>query len=281
MTERKGPIPHLADLKQTSFASTLDSLSRRGQTRDDEGFVMAGYGIKKTKKKKLNKREKELLRARRGGASVAGAATDNVGGLSLGATEPSSPLAASSTTRKKPNVTFSESPTALDGADGADAKKARNEGEEDDQAAVRMDEDDEEDDDEETFAQRTRKDADESEKAALLRMRFNSRDSDTEGDDDDEEDEEDTPATGHYDVPHHSRKSLGDQFGEYMAEMGEDLKANLGYMKDSLLTKEGWLLTLKRIKADWRAAGTVGLVNLPLSISLAVAANSGPVPGTL
>ncbi len=78
-----------------------------------------------------------------------------------------------------------------------------------------------------------------------------------------------------------ANKSCAAELGEYMQEMGEDLKANLGYMKDSLLTKDGWLLTLKRIKADWRAAGTVGLVNLPLSISLAVAADSGPVPGTL
>jgi SulP family sulfate permease len=108
-------------------------------------------------------------------------------------------------------------------------------------------------------------------------------DSDNDDDEDDDDDGDERSmmraSSARYDPAQQASKGCAAELGEYMQEMGEDLKANLGYMKDSLLTKDGWLLTLKRIKADWRAAGTVGLVNLPLSISLAVAADSGPVAG--
>jgi len=281
MTERKGPIPHLADLKQTSFASTLDSLSRRGQNKDEEGFIMAGFGIKKEKKKKkLNKREKEW-RARREGLPIEGSSSG--GTKSVTFATPSSPASASglATSRRSSEGESSES--------------------RDSEEAVRIDvEEDDDDDDDDSFAPaRGRKDVDENEKAALLRMRFNSEsegvgsgnrrypvDSDNDDDDDDDDDDDERSmmrsSSARFDpAQQQANKSCAAELGEYMQEMGEDLKANLGYMKDSLLTKDGWLLTLKRIKADWRAAGTVGLVNLPLSISLAVAADSGPVPGTL
>lgn len=275
MTERKGPIPHLADLKQTSFASTLDSLSRRGQNKDEEGFIMAGFGIKKEKKKKkLNKREKEW-RARREGLPIEG----------------------SSSSSGTKNVTFA-TPSSPASSSGLATSRRSSEGESsrDSEEAVRIDVEEDDDDDDDSFAPaRGRKDVDENEKAALLRMRFNSEsegvgsgnsrypmDSDDDDDDDDDDGERSMmrSSSARFDpAQQQANKSCAAELGEYMQEMGEDLKANLGYMKDSLLTKEGWLLTLKRIKADWRAAGTVGLVNLPLSISLAVAADSGPVPG--
>lgn len=274
MTERKGPIPHLADLKQTSFASTLDSLSRRGQNKDEEGFIMAGFGIKKEKKKKkLNKREKEW-RARREGLPIEGSSSGSK------------------------NVTFA-TPSSPAPSSGLATSRRSSEGESsrDSEEAVRIDVEEDDDDDDDSFAPaRGRKDVDENEKAALLRMRFNSEsegvgsgnsrypmDSDDDNDDDDDDDDERSmmrSSSARFDpAQQQANKGCAAELGEYMQEMGEDLKANLGYMKDSLLTKEGWLLTLKRIKADWRAAGTVGLVNLPLSISLAVAADSGPVPG--
>jgi SulP family sulfate permease len=193
----------------------------------------------------------------------------------------------------KKNVTFAtpSTPSATSSSPTSQGRPSSEEPRRESEEQVRIEvEEDDDDDDDGSFAPRNRKD-EENEKAALLRMRFNSESEggsgkypnisdESEGDDDNDEDERTMRGSStRYDPQQQTHKGCAAEMGEYLQEMGEDLAANLGYMKDSLLTKEGWLLTLRRIKADWRAAGTVGLVNLPLSISLAVAADSGPVAG--
>ncbi len=60
--------PHLRDLKETHFQSTMDHLMVKAKNTDEWGFVMSGTGVRKEKKdkkkKKISKREKEW-RARR------------------------------------------------------------------------------------------------------------------------------------------------------------------------------------------------------------------------
>jgi len=218
MGETRGPIPNLADLKQSSFATTMGSLSHRAQPKDEEGFILSGFGIKKEK----NKHKKLLLGKRRA--------------------------------------------------------QRRAQPEQGEDAAVRIEV---QDDDVESVPY------EEDEKQALLRLKFSSDGEELHGHRADESEESDGEGHHHHDDVrslqlHHqsSSRGLAAELAEYARETKEDLITNLGYMRDSLLTKDGWMLTLKRIKADWRSAGTVALVNLPLSISLAVAADSGPVSGT-
>jgi hypothetical protein len=184
----------LANLKQTSFTSTLDDLARYGESKDEEGFVMVGYGIKKKKKKKRRWRREGL------GTNGDGASHEE---------QAFTPL----------HLRFD---LESEGSSGSSPRLSND-------------------------------------------------------DDDDDDDNDHGPSR----MVREGSKSCAAELGECVKEMGADLKVNLGYMKDSMLTKQGWLLTCKRIKADWRAAVTVGLVNLPLSISLAVASDCGPVAGAL
>eukprot|EP01088_Endostelium_zonatum_P013479 TRINITY_DN2807_c0_g1_i1.p1 TRINITY_DN2807_c0_g1~~TRINITY_DN2807_c0_g1_i1.p1 ORF type:complete len:723 (+),score=176.57 TRINITY_DN2807_c0_g1_i1:77-2170(+) len=73
----------------------------------------------------------------------------------------------------------------------------------------------------------------------------------------------------------------GGFLAEWIEEDKESLKAYAQEIKDNVATKEGWQKSLRRVKADWKSGFTVALVNLPLSISLAVAADSTPTAGVL
>jgi len=73
----------------------------------------------------------------------------------------------------------------------------------------------------------------------------------------------------------------GGFFAEWIEEDKQSLKAYAQEIRDNLLTKGGWLKSWRRVLNDWKSGFTVALVNLPLSISLAVAADSTPTAGVL
>jgi SulP family sulfate permease len=66
---------------------------------------------------------------------------------------------------------------------------------------------------------------------------------------------------------------------EHVTSLFEDFYAYYLFTKSVLFTEAGWRLTWRRFQNDWKSGATVALVNLPLSISLAVAADSTPVAG--
>eukprot|EP01089_Gocevia_fonbrunei_P009795 TRINITY_DN2220_c0_g2_i1.p1 TRINITY_DN2220_c0_g2~~TRINITY_DN2220_c0_g2_i1.p1 ORF type:complete len:726 (-),score=188.56 TRINITY_DN2220_c0_g2_i1:37-2070(-) len=82
-------------------------------------------------------------------------------------------------------------------------------------------------------------------------------------------------------VEHQEEKNFAENIVDAIEEDKNSLKEWGSYVKDNWATKEGWQKHLKRVQTDWKSGFTVALVNLPLSISLSVAADSTPTAGVL
>ncbi|KAL6044670.1 STAS domain-containing protein [Balamuthia mandrillaris] len=77
------------------------------------------------------------------------------------------------------------------------------------------------------------------------------------------------------------KESVSSHMRQWLDSEKDSLLMYAAEVKHDLATKEGALDILKKVKSNWRSGITVGLVNLPLSISLAIAASSVPTAGVV